>query len=191
MTLPTFSLSPSPRFLSVRLSLLFSPFVLTCRVVSEEQRTLALGLQSSIWRIFGTVPGPLLFGLLFDFSCEYWQFECGRRGNCWVYNNRQLGLSAMAASIASLVVSCILFFLSWLTYPKREVSHSSDGSSSGSGHSSQLPLKRPKDIGLKLNYRGSNVSPLGTCGSEDILLEEAVKDGRLPSSSNEIVSSAY
>lgn len=88
------------------------------RVVADDQRSLALGLQSAIWRIFGTIPGPLIFGALFDSSCLQWQDECGNRGNCWIYDNRSLSIYAMSFGIPCLTIAAVLFFLSWLTYPR-------------------------------------------------------------------------
>ena len=93
------------------------------RVVADDQRSLALGLQSAIWRIFGAIPGPILFGLLFDAACLEWQDDCGRRGNCWVYNNDQLSWSALALAAPCLVISSSFFFLAWLTYPKQRESN--------------------------------------------------------------------
>ena len=90
------------------------------RVVSDEQRHLALGLQSAIYRTFGAVPGPLLFGTIIDLTCIKWQYECGRRGNCWIYNNNKLGFSGLALTLPCATLTFILFFFSWLTYPKKQ-----------------------------------------------------------------------
>ena len=45
-----------------------------------------------IFRVIGSIPGPILMGALFDASCEFWQHQCGDRGNCWVYDNIQLSV---------------------------------------------------------------------------------------------------
>lgn len=41
---------------------------------AEEQQTLAFGLQSAavIFQGLGTIPGPILFGIIFDSACIYW-----------------------------------------------------------------------------------------------------------------------
>ena len=89
------------------------------RVVADDQRSLALGVQSAIWRFLGTVPGPLIFGALFDVACLQWQDPCeGDRGNCWIYDNMKLSIYAMSFGIPSLVLTAVFFFLAWLTYPK-------------------------------------------------------------------------
>ena len=94
-------------------------FFLT-RVVADDQRSLALGFQSAIWRIFGPIPGPIIFGALFDASCVKWQGECGRRGNCWVYDNGQLSIYAASFGIPCMAVAAVLLFFAWLTYPKQQ-----------------------------------------------------------------------
>lgn len=62
------------------------------RCIADEHRSLALGIQSVFFRTLGTIPGPIVSGALFDASCEFWQEECGDRGNCWVYHNEDLSL---------------------------------------------------------------------------------------------------
>lgn len=89
----------------------------SCRSVAEEQRSLALGVQSVLWRIMGSIPGPILFGVIFDSSCVYWQFECNRRGNCWVYNNHLISIRAFFLTITGIAINTIFMFLSWLFYP--------------------------------------------------------------------------
>ena len=88
-------------------------------MVADDQRSLALGVQSAIWRFLGTVPGPLIFGALFDVACLQWQDPCeGDRGNCWVYDNTKLSIYAMSFGVPCLVLAAVLFFFAWLTYPK-------------------------------------------------------------------------
>lgn len=67
------------------------------------------------FRILGTIPGPIVVGALFDASCEFWQEQCGERGNCWVYHNEDLSLrifwvvgSARVLSVISAI--CIYVF---------------------------------------------------------------------------------
>lgn len=86
------------------------------RCIADEQRSLALGLQSVFFRAIGTIPGPLIFGALFDVSCVYWQEECGDRGNCWVYDNEDLSLRMFGVSIGVRVLSVTFAFCTWLFY---------------------------------------------------------------------------
>ena len=89
------------------------------RCVAENQRTLALGIQSCIFRLIGTIPGPILFGVVFDSSCLFWQEDCGRRGNCWVYDNSTLSIRALILAVGGMVSYVVFVFLCWLVYPRQ------------------------------------------------------------------------
>ena len=92
--------------------------MLVHRVVAEEQRSLGLGFQSVIWRLCGAIPGSVIVGALFDVSCEYWQYQCGKRGNCWVYDNQTLSYLIFGYSLAVLGACTALNTATWLTYPQ-------------------------------------------------------------------------
>ena len=100
------------------LKLLCTIVILSHRIVADDQRSLALGLQSFLWRVIGAVPGPLIFGALFDHACLSWQDDCGRRGNCWIYDNKQLSISVIALGIPCMIIGTTLHLLAILTYPK-------------------------------------------------------------------------
>ena len=74
-----------------------------------------------MFRVIGAIPGPLIFGTLFDVSCVSWQTECGRRGNCWLYDNKKLGLSILLLSLPCKIVAFVLFILAFLTFPKKQI----------------------------------------------------------------------
>ena len=106
--------------------------------MADEQRTLSLGVQSTIFRAFGSVPGPIIFGVIFDSACVYWQYECSRRGNCWVYDNQDLSLRAFSIGVTGVSVNCLFSFLTWLVYP------------------------RDRDNGLKAGASESDIIPKGS-----------------------------
>ena len=101
-------------------------YVCVYRVVADDQRALALGVQSAMFRLLGAIPGPLIFGALFDYACLSWQVECGQRGNCWLYNSDQLSYSAIGVGIPCNIIACICFFLAWLTFPKKKPRYSKE-----------------------------------------------------------------
>ena len=134
--------------------------------MADEQRTLALGAQSLVFRAFGSIPGPIVFGLIFDSACIFWQNECGRRGNCWVYDNTNLSQRALSLTISGVFLYFVFAFLCWLVYPKKEGSgREGDGRSGGSGSSegAEDPSAR------KLDRMESHVSG-------DILLQSMDRD---------------
>ncbi|XP_066238066.1 solute carrier organic anion transporter family member 6A1 [Saccopteryx leptura] len=75
------------------------------RVVPNKLRSLALGLTYVILRVFGSIPGPIIFRAAGETSCTFRvKGRCGHTGNCWMYNTKQ-----MAFLFLGLCVSCKLF----------------------------------------------------------------------------------
>ncbi|MBN3325234.1 SO4C1 protein, partial [Atractosteus spatula] len=93
--------SSKPVFIG--LSLLFAIFTFfgstpittaTLRCVPPTQRPFALGIQSVLLRIFGTIPGPVILGATMDYSCTQWDVNsCGTKGACWIYDNSKIAYS--------------------------------------------------------------------------------------------------
>ena len=54
--------------------------VATLRAVEPVHRSLGLGIESLLIRLVGTIPGPVIFGLIIDSSCLLWQQQpCNKR----------------------------------------------------------------------------------------------------------------
>uniref|UniRef100_A0A8C9B0D2 Solute carrier organic anion transporter family member 6A1 n=1 Tax=Phocoena sinus TaxID=42100 RepID=A0A8C9B0D2_PHOSS len=68
------------------------PNILTIlRIVSDKQRSLAMGVTFVILRIFGTIPGPVIFKIVGETSCILRDTErCGSIGSCWIYNKTKM-----------------------------------------------------------------------------------------------------
>ena len=91
----------------------YTLFSLLDRCIADEQRSLALGIQSVFVRIFGSIPGPIVMGAIFDSSCAFWQEECGDRGNCYVLDNEDLSLRLFLITVAVRIISVAFGFLAW------------------------------------------------------------------------------
>ncbi|XP_058132646.1 solute carrier organic anion transporter family member 4C1 isoform X2 [Dasypus novemcinctus] len=71
------------------------------RCVNYRQRSLALGTQFMLLRLLGTIPGPIIFGIVIDSTCVLWDInECGIKGACQIYDN---------VKMAYMLVAIILF----------------------------------------------------------------------------------
>ncbi|XP_050730182.1 solute carrier organic anion transporter family member 4A1-like isoform X2 [Eriocheir sinensis] len=88
----------------------------TLRCVPDSHRSFALGLQWIVIRLLGTIPGPILFGVLFDHTCILWQSTCGRGGACRSYDNFHMSRYMMAVSVLFKFLSTILFIIAWWMY---------------------------------------------------------------------------
>jgi len=62
-------------------------------------------------------------GALFDASCEFWQEQCGDRGNCWVYNNEDLTLRIFVFSTSVRILSSIFAICVWIFFDVTLCSH--------------------------------------------------------------------
>nr|XP_054754834.1 solute carrier organic anion transporter family member 4A1-like [Lytechinus pictus] len=88
----------------------------TMRCVSHGQRSFALGFQSVLFRAFGTVPSPVVFGALIDRTCILWEEDDSGGRQCWQYDNEAfsrtsliLAMSLRCCSIVFLIVSLCLY----------------------------------------------------------------------------------
>ncbi|XP_033100149.1 solute carrier organic anion transporter family member 4A1-like [Anneissia japonica] len=88
----------------------------TLRCIPDNQRSFGLGVQWIFARVFGTIPGPILFGLAIDASCTMWQYECGNKGSCWLYSNEEMGRNLLLIGVGFKIVSLCSFSTSLLLY---------------------------------------------------------------------------
>ncbi|XP_077318460.1 solute carrier organic anion transporter family member 4C1 [Lithobates pipiens] len=87
------------------------------RCVPDKQRSFALGVQWSLIRLLGSIPGPILFGVVIDSSCILWNLnECEVKGACWIYNNSNISYKLVGISAASKVITIIFLFLAHFIY---------------------------------------------------------------------------
>lgn len=56
--------------------------------MEEEEKAFALGIQFVIFRLFGYIPSPILFGNVIDSTCLLWKSTCDGKagGRCLMYD---------------------------------------------------------------------------------------------------------
>lgn len=79
------------------------------RLFDTNLRTLALGVQWIFLRLLGTIPGPVIFGYLFDISCRIKLPKChdSEHSQCGLYSNKLLATNLFYVPVmfkVSLVV---------------------------------------------------------------------------------------
>jgi len=88
----------------------------TLRCTDEQHRTFALGAQMIIWRLLGSIPGPLVFGLVIDDACLLWQTTGGVVGSCLIYDNYSFSRAMIGLAFLGKGTAFIFAALAWWTY---------------------------------------------------------------------------
>ncbi|XP_065073766.1 solute carrier organic anion transporter family member 74D [Ochlerotatus camptorhynchus] len=58
------------------------------RCVAKEDKSFTQGLILMMISLFALIPGPIIYGRIIDSTCLVWTEECGKRGNCQLYDQR-------------------------------------------------------------------------------------------------------
>ncbi|XP_072175526.1 solute carrier organic anion transporter family member 4A1-like [Diadema setosum] len=88
--------------------LLVPAWTATVRCVAHSLRGFALGLQTVMYGALGTVPAPVIFGLLIDRSCLLWETGCDGSKSCWLYNNQKFSRSFLLITVLFKSVTFVL-----------------------------------------------------------------------------------
>nr|XP_040570830.1 solute carrier organic anion transporter family member 4A1-like [Lepeophtheirus salmonis] len=90
--------------------------------VEPLYRSLSLGLQTILVRGFGTVPGPIIFGLILDKSCLLWNDRDS--GNCLLYDNYWSSRLIFGVLIIWRLVGAIFFIFAYFQSKKSKLADS-------------------------------------------------------------------
>nr|XP_054751159.1 solute carrier organic anion transporter family member 4A1-like [Lytechinus pictus] len=93
-----------------------SGWTATIRCVPHSQRAFAMGIQTLIYGLLGSVPGPIIFGLLLDNSCLLWESSCDGSANCWLYDNKLSARGFLILSASCEFIAAICLTLALVSY---------------------------------------------------------------------------
>merc|ERR1719384_2885618 len=92
------------------------------RSVEEEEKAFALGIQFVIFRLFGYIPSPILFGSVIDSTCLLWKSTCDGEagGRCLMYDIEAFRFKYVGVCCGIKVLSVLTFLLDWYLIKRRE-----------------------------------------------------------------------
>ena len=77
--------------------------------MDPKLKSLSMGLQWNILRIFGSIPGPIALGAMLDGACSVWQYICGEQGACWIYDDDKIYKAVMIVRKSKTAVNIAVF----------------------------------------------------------------------------------
>ena len=54
--------------------------------------------------LIGFIPYPLIFGAITDSACMVWEKSCGKRGNCWLYDQDKFRYYLHGSAFAFMMI---------------------------------------------------------------------------------------
>ncbi|EDV33018.1 uncharacterized protein Dana_GF22759, isoform B [Drosophila ananassae] len=95
--------------------------MIVLRSVSEEERSFALGMQFVIFRLFGYIPAPILFGNLIDSTCLLWKSSCGEKGGrCLIYDIEKFRYKYVGLCATVKLIALFIFIVDWWLVRRRK-----------------------------------------------------------------------
>ncbi|XP_037025259.1 solute carrier organic anion transporter family member 74D isoform X2 [Bradysia coprophila] len=90
--------------------------LLNFRVVLEKDKAMSQGLALMLVSLFALIPGPIIYGYIIDGTCSIWNYKCGKRGNCQLYNTTQfrynVNLAAMMLTLTGVTFDVLVWYYS-------------------------------------------------------------------------------
>ena len=96
--------------------------MIVLRSVAEEEKAFALGIQFVIFRLFGYIPSPILFGHVIDTTCLLWTQTCqGSSGRCLMYDIEMFRFKYVGICAGIKVLSLLISSFDWWLIRRKEL----------------------------------------------------------------------
>ncbi|CAL7939812.1 organic anion transporting polypeptide 74D [Xylocopa sonorina] len=87
--------------------------LLILRCVDPRDKAMALGLIQFAIGLFGNVPCPIVYGAVVDSACLVWEYACGERGACWLYDSNVFRMFYHGTTGGILILAFIVDIVVW------------------------------------------------------------------------------
>ncbi|XP_050455907.1 solute carrier organic anion transporter family member 74D [Cataglyphis hispanica] len=87
--------------------------LLILRCVDPRDKAMALGLIQFAIGLFGNVPCPIVYGAVVDSACLVWEYACGERGACWLYDSNVFRMFYHGTTGGILVCAFVVDIVVW------------------------------------------------------------------------------
>ncbi|CAH1774640.1 unnamed protein product [Owenia fusiformis] len=87
---------------------------ITLRCVEPELKPLALSINNILTSVLASIPGPMLYGMMIDSTCKFWESTCEGGQFCLLYDFRLFRLLLHGVTVGVLGVGLICFVIAWL-----------------------------------------------------------------------------
>ena len=78
-------------------------------------------MQFVIFRLFGYIPAPILFGNLIDSTCLLWKSTCGEKGGrCLIYDIEKFRYKYVGLCAGIKIVALAIFIIDWWLVRRRK-----------------------------------------------------------------------
>ncbi|XP_039434561.1 solute carrier organic anion transporter family member 5A1 [Culex pipiens pallens] len=144
--------------------------MIVLRSVSEEERSFALGMQFVIFRLFGYIPAPIVFGNLIDSTCMLWKSTCGEKGGrCLIYDIEAFRFKYVGLCASIKIIALAIFIIDWWLVRRRKNLDQLNPMSANELVGSIISLD--KLFEEKANLEGQAVPFNGECISGDSIVD--------------------
>ncbi|XP_015587731.1 solute carrier organic anion transporter family member 3A1 [Cephus cinctus] len=87
--------------------------LLILRCVDPRDKAMALGLIQFAIGLFGNVPCPIVYGAVVDSACLVWEYACGERGACWLYDSNVFRMFYHGTTGGILILAFLVDLVVW------------------------------------------------------------------------------
>jgi hypothetical protein len=105
--------------------------VAALRSVDVEDKSLGMGVYVILLKLVGCIPGPIIFGFLFDNICLFWEPDCGEGNSCLLYDDSVMGPAMFGICVSCKAGSIIIHTIASIT-SKRNKSGEEEEEAEGS-----------------------------------------------------------